>query len=97
MPKMVITHGGADVETWLSFNQERAVAIAAVGGQNPLDLPAKIDSNVVAVMADADDEAVVTAALAWPPAASRSHAMSWSPVATDDLHREVARRGRALE
>jgi hypothetical protein len=68
MPKMVITHGVADVETWLSFQQERAESIAALGGQNPVDLPAQDGSNVVAVMMDTDDPAAMMAALASPPA-----------------------------
>jgi hypothetical protein len=68
MPKMVITYGVADVETWLGFKQERAESIAAIGGRNPEDLPAQYGSNAVAVMADADDPAAVMAALTSPPA-----------------------------
>ncbi len=68
MPKMVITHGVADVETWLSFNEERVESIAAIGGRNAVDLPAEDGSKVVAVMADVDDPAAVMAALASPPA-----------------------------
>ena len=68
MPKMVINYGVADAETWLGFKQERAESIAAVGGRNPVDLPAHDGSNAVAVMADADDPAAVMAALASPPA-----------------------------
>jgi hypothetical protein len=67
MPKMVITHNVADVEIWLGFKQERAESIVAVGGQNPVDLPAQDGSNAVSVMADADDPAAVMAALASPP------------------------------
>ncbi len=68
MPKMVITHGVADVETWLRFKQERAESVAAIGGRNAVDLPAQDGSNTVAVMADVDDPAAVMAALASPPA-----------------------------
>ena len=68
MPKMVITHGVADVEVWLGFKQERAESIAAVGGSNAVDLPAQDGGNAVAVMADVDDPAAVMAALASPPA-----------------------------
>ncbi|MGA9855116.1 MAG: hypothetical protein WBR29_07565 [Gammaproteobacteria bacterium] len=68
MPKMVITYGVADVETWLSFKQERAESIAAVGGRNPVDLPAQDGSHTVAVMADTDDPAAVMAVFASPPA-----------------------------
>jgi hypothetical protein len=32
MPKVVITHKVADVETWLSFKSERAAAIGHLGG-----------------------------------------------------------------
>jgi hypothetical protein len=67
-PKMVITHGVADVETWLSFKKERAESVVAVGGQNPVDLAAQDGSNAVAVMADADDPTAVMAALASPSA-----------------------------
>ena len=68
MPKTVITHGVADVETLLSFKQERGESIAAIGGRNAVDLPAQDGSNAVAVMADVDDPAAVMAALASPPA-----------------------------
>ena len=68
MPKMVITHGVADVETWLSFKAERVESIAAIGGRNAVDLPAQDGSKAVAVMADVDDPAAVMAALASPPA-----------------------------
>jgi hypothetical protein len=72
MPKMVITHNVADVEIWLGFKQERAESIVAVGGQNPVDLPAQDGSNAVSVMADADDPAAVMAALASP-----RHRLRW--------------------
>jgi hypothetical protein len=68
MPKMVITHGVADVATWLSYKQERAESIAAMGGRNPVDLPAQDGSATVAVLADTDDPAAIMAALASPPA-----------------------------
>ena len=68
MPKMVITHGVADVEAWLSFKKERGESIIAIGGRNPVDLPAQDGSNTVAVMADTDDPEAVMAALASPPA-----------------------------
>ena len=68
MPKMVITHNVADVETWLGFKEERAESVAAVGGRNVVDLPAQDGSNIVAVMADADDPEALMAALASPPA-----------------------------
>jgi len=55
MPKMVITHGVADVETWLSFKSERAGHIAAMGGLNAVDLVAEDGSNAVAIIADVAD------------------------------------------
>ncbi len=39
MPKMVITHRVADLETWLSFKKERVESIAAILGPR-LALPA---------------------------------------------------------
>jgi len=68
MPKMVITHGVADVETWLSFKSERAGHIAAMGGLNAVDLVAEDGSNAVAIIADVADPAAVLAVLASPPA-----------------------------
>ncbi|HVA08702.1 MAG TPA: hypothetical protein VNG12_18365 [Acidimicrobiales bacterium] len=67
MRKMVITHGVADVETWLSFKQERVESVAAIGGRNAVDLPAQDGSNTVAVLADVDDPVAVMAALASRP------------------------------
>jgi hypothetical protein len=68
MPKMVITHGVADVETWLTFKAERAGHIASMGGLHAVDLVAEDGSNAVAIIADVDDPAAVLATLAAPPA-----------------------------
>jgi len=65
---MVITHGVADVETWLRFKAERAEHIASMGGANAVDLVAEDGSNAVAIIADVEDPDAVLAALASPPA-----------------------------
>ena len=52
MPKLVMTHGVADVKTWLSFKKERAESSAVIGGLNAMDLSAQ-DGR-----ADVDDPAV---------------------------------------
>ena len=49
MPRMVITHGVVDVDTWLQFKSERAASIAAMGGANAVDHVALDGSNAVAV------------------------------------------------
>ena len=67
MPKMVITHGVADVDTWLGFTAERAEAIAALGGSNVVDHVAHDGGNSVAVSADVADADAMMAALASPP------------------------------
>ena len=67
MPRMVITHGVVDVDTWLQFKSERATSVAAMGGANAVDLVALDGSNAVAVAADVDDVAAMMAGLASPP------------------------------
>ena len=67
MPRMVITHGVVDVDTWLQFKSERADSVAAMGGANAVDLVAHDGSNAVAVAADVDDVAAMMAGLASPP------------------------------
>lgn len=67
MPRMVITHGVVDVDTWLQFKSERAASIAAMGGANAVDHVALDGSNAVAVAADVDDVAAMMAGLASPP------------------------------
>ena len=69
MPKMVITHGVVDVETWLNFKAERAGHIAAMGGVDAVDLVAEDGSNAVAIIAEVDDPAALMAALAAAPPA----------------------------
>jgi alpha-D-ribose 1-methylphosphonate 5-phosphate C-P lyase len=66
MAKMVITHGVADVEKWLSFKAERAAAISAMGVSDVVDLVAEDGSNAVAISANVDDVAAVLAATSSP-------------------------------
>ena len=37
MPKMVITHDVADVDTWLKFKSERADTVSGMGGRHVVD------------------------------------------------------------
>jgi len=66
MAKMVITHKVEDLEKWLKGKAERAKAIAGMGGKNVVDHVATDGSNNVAITADVDDPATVTAAIAAP-------------------------------
>jgi hypothetical protein len=68
MPKIVMTHNVTDVGTWLSFKDERAEAIGAMGGRNVVDHPAQDGSNAVAITAEFDDVAGLMETLASPPA-----------------------------
>ena len=67
MPKIVVTHNVADVDTWLQFKSERADAIAGLGGSNVVDHVAQDGSNSVAVGADVDDVEGLIATLSSPP------------------------------
>ena len=67
MPKMLITHGVADVDKWLGFKAERAEAIAGLGGSDVVDHVAHDGSNMVAVSANVTDVDGIMAALASPP------------------------------
>ena len=68
MPTMVITHGVADLDTWLKGKAERAEAIGGMGGTNVVDHVAQDGSNTVAITFDAADVDAVMATLASPPA-----------------------------
>jgi len=68
MPKLVITHAAADVDTWLGFKAARAEAIEGLGGTNVVDHVAHDGSAMVAVTADVADVDGMLAALASPPA-----------------------------
>jgi hypothetical protein len=67
MPKMIITHNVANVDNWLSFKEERAGAIDAMGGSDVVDHVAQDGSNAVAIAANVEDVAAVLAGLASPP------------------------------
>jgi hypothetical protein len=67
MPKLVITHGVEDVDVWLGFSEERATAIAALGGSNVVDHVARDGSNAVAVTTDVEDVEAMMATLGAPP------------------------------
>jgi hypothetical protein len=64
---MIITHNVVDVDNWLSFKDERAGAISAMGGSQVVDHVAQDGSNAVAIAATVDDVAAVLAGLASPP------------------------------
>ena len=67
MPKIVITHDVADVDTWLKYQAERADAISALGGRKVVDHVAQDGSKRVAVSAEVDDVEAVMAAIASAP------------------------------
>lgn len=67
MPKIVITHDVADVDTWLKYQGERADAISGMGGTNVVDHVAHDGSKRVAVSAEVDDVDAVMAAIASAP------------------------------
>jgi hypothetical protein len=66
MPRIVVTHGVADVDTWLQFASERADAIGAMGGTNVVDHVAQDGSNTVAVATEVTDVDGMMAALSSP-------------------------------
>jgi len=66
MAKMVITHGVADVDTWLGFKAERAAAIGSLGGTNVVDHVAGDGTRFVAVSTDVDDVDAMMATLGSP-------------------------------
>ncbi len=67
MPKIVITHGVADVNKWLGFKAERAEAIAGLGGTDPVDHVACDGSNTVALSCNVADVDAMMATLGSPP------------------------------
>ena len=67
MPKMVITHDVADVDTWSTFKSERADAVSGMGGRHVVDHVAHDGSNRVAISAEIDDVDAMLAAVASPP------------------------------
>ncbi|HUQ63376.1 MAG TPA: hypothetical protein VM121_06465 [Acidimicrobiales bacterium] len=67
MAKIVVTHGVADVDTWLGFKSERADALASLGASNVVDQVAQDGGNTVAVGAEVDDVDGLLTALSSPP------------------------------
>ena len=67
MPKMVMTHDVADVDTWLKFKSERTDAISGMGGRHVVDHVAQDGSNRVAISAEIEDVEAMVAAIASPP------------------------------
>lgn len=67
MPKVVITHDVADIDTWLKGKDERAAAIGAMGGVNVVDHVVSGGGKSIAVTFDTDDVEAVMATLADPP------------------------------
>jgi hypothetical protein len=65
VPKLVLTHRVADVDTWLGYNAQR-VADLAPFGSNITDHVAMDGSNSVAVSIDVHDMAGLQAAMASP-------------------------------
>lgn len=68
MPKIVITHSVADVDTWLNGKSERAAAIGNMGATNVVDHVAQDGSKTIAITFNVDDVETVTSTLASPPA-----------------------------
>ncbi len=67
MPKVVIVHNVADVDTWLGFKAERAAAIGNIGGTNVVDHVARDGSKTVAISAEMADVDKAMAAISSPP------------------------------
>ena len=67
VPRIVITHDVADVDTWLKFKSERSGAVNGMGGRHVVDHVAHDGTNRVAVSAEIDDVEPMLAAIASPP------------------------------
>lgn len=67
MPKIVAIHDVGDIETWLKGKQERADAIATMGGSNVKDYVAQDGSKTIAITGDVDDVDAMLAQIASPP------------------------------
>jgi hypothetical protein len=67
MPKVVIVHSVADVDTWLQGKSERAAAIGSMGGTNIVDHVAQDGSKTVAITADLADVDAALATIGSPP------------------------------
>lgn len=67
MPKVVITHDVADVNTWSKGKADRVDSISSMGGSDVVDHVAQDGSNKVAISAHTDDVEALMAAIAAPP------------------------------
>jgi hypothetical protein len=67
MAKVVITHGVADIDTWLKGKAERAEAVGQLGGTNVQDHVAVDGSNAIAITCDMEDVEAALATVASPP------------------------------
>lgn len=66
MPKVIITHDVADVETWLNGKADRAEAVGTMGGSNVVDHVAHDGSNKIAISVDAEDVDALMSAVGSP-------------------------------
>lgn len=67
MTKVVLTHAVEDVERWLSFKDERAASIGAMGGSDVVDHVAADGSKNIAISFETPDPGAIQAATASPP------------------------------
>ena len=67
MPKVIITHDVADVDTWLKGKADRAESVTAMGGSDVVDHVAQDGSNKIAISAHTDDVDALVAGVAAPP------------------------------
>ncbi len=67
MPRTVVIHHVADVDTWLRFKSERADTVAGLGGSNVADHVAQDGSNTVAITTEVNDVEELMTALSSPP------------------------------
>jgi hypothetical protein len=67
MPKVIITHDVADVDSWLKGKTDRVESVSAMGGSDVVDHVAQDGSNKVAVSAHTDDVDALVTKIASPP------------------------------
>jgi hypothetical protein len=67
MPRVIVTHDVANLDTWLKGKADRAESVSAMGGSNVVDHVAADGSNKIAVSAHTDDVDAMVAMMASPP------------------------------
>ena len=67
MPKVIITHDVADVDTWLKGKADRIASLSAMGGSDVVDHVAQDGSNKIAISAHVDDVDALMTTVASPP------------------------------